>query len=65
MLLFHHEVTEHILLPLAELQPEGNLLGAGIHGERIAPKKGGGDQVINATLADSEGQFYHLQCLRV
>lgn len=58
MLLSHHEVTEHTLLPLAELQPEGNLFGAGIHGERITPEKGGGDQVIDATLADSEGQCF-------
>lgn len=58
MLLSHHEVTEHILLPLAELQPEGNLFGAGIHGERITPEKGGGNQVIDATLADSEGQCF-------
>lgn len=57
MLLSHHEVTEHILLPLAEVQPEGNLLGAGIHGERITPNEGGGDKVIDATL-ESEGQCF-------
>lgn len=65
MLLSHHEVTEHILLPLPELQPEGNLLGAGIHGERITPKKGGGDQVICHAGTLSGAVLCHLQCLRV
>lgn len=63
MLLSHHEVTEHILLPLAELQPEGNLMGAGNHGERITPKKGGGDHVIDAT-PDSERQGFVICSVR-
>ena len=46
------------LLPAAELQPEGDLLGAGIRGERVTPKKRGGNQVIDATPTDSAGQHF-------
>lgn len=37
------------------LLPEGDLLGAG---ERVIPKKGGGNQAVDATPTDSAGQRF-------
>lgn len=45
-------------LPVAELQPEEDLLGAGVRGERVTPKKGGGNQAMDAIRTGSAGQHF-------
>lgn len=42
---------------MAELQPEGDLLGVGTRGERGTPKKGG-NHITDATPTNSAGQHF-------